>query len=167
MGRTFKNPNFWTKILDANNTNAKEVSATLGVDRSTVLCWLCGKYMPSEQRVKDLCELFGVDFSLGHSAFVEIRDNWKKVNLGIVPEPTSVPEPTETTSGVTIVPMPATASSAFAEIAKYIYGKVSFEEYESLRQNITGSGDPMALLYGKIPFEEYMKLMGMVKDNAV
>ena len=172
MAKARKYNNFWTRTVDAAKTSIKEVSIALDVDKSTVNSWFCGRYFPSDAKIKDLCDLFGVDFTAGYNAFLEIHKDWA-VSLG--------KEPTEphrrgrkARKKVAVVPQPVStpnivevASDAFAGIAKYIYGKVTFEEYENLRQNISGTGDPMALLYGKIPFEEYMKLMGIVKGNIV
>lgn len=190
-----KYDNLWSDARKAAGMRNEDIADIFKVNQATVANWFSGHSMPAEDKIKNLCELFGIEFDAGYEAFADANVLWclthnrpvasrfsdrvervaSDANLA-VPITENTPkhrrkssdcqvsaqvEPSDMNLSQFSTPVPNTA---FEKLAPYLYGKVTYEEYEGLRENISGVGDPMELLYGKVSFDEYMKILELTKD---
>ena len=76
MGKKCKSDNFWTRKIAECGYTFKDLSPYLKVHMTTVRYYFVGKILPADDKIKDLCEFFGVDFDEGKAEFVKIFDAW-------------------------------------------------------------------------------------------
>lgn len=162
--RTYKE-NFWSRKRVEANCTLKEIATAIGRAEKLVGMWFTGQYMPRDGVVRDICNLFDVDFNEGQLAFQKAHLEWKAEHK------------TETKySGVNKskktkkceVKEGELEISNIAEVVLALYGKISCEAFLTVYNAIT-SGKPNdcdieQLIYGKVDFKTYQQIITIMKS---
>ena len=67
---------FWNDLRVKNNYLYSELGEALGVSGSTVGNWFSGRSIPSPDNLKNVCDLFGINYDEGYERFVEANRAW-------------------------------------------------------------------------------------------
>ena len=73
---TFKD-NFWSKQRVEKGMTIKEIAQLLGRCETQVGMYFSGQQMPNDTVIRELCDLFDVDFNTGNLEFQHAHRNWK------------------------------------------------------------------------------------------
>lgn len=162
--RTYKE-NFWSRKRVEANCTIKEIANAIGRHEKLVGMWFTGQYMPRASAIRDICNLFDVDFNEGDLAFQKAHLEWKAehkvetkysgVNKGKKTEKCEVKEGEPEISNI-------------AEVVLTLYGKISCEAFLTVYNAIT-SGKPSdcdieKIIYGKVSFELYQQIIDIIKS---
>lgn len=69
--------NFWSKQRVEKGFTIKEIAELLGKHDTLVGMYFSGQQMPADNTIRELCDLFGVDFTTGQLEFQHAHRNWK------------------------------------------------------------------------------------------
>lgn len=166
---------FWNELRVKNGYSYQDLADTLGHDMSVVGKWFTGHTVPKEKSLRELCDLFGVDYALGKEEFVkacEAKKSAKRKNskhtsnvkksttVAVVPKKDADSDAGIFKDG----PIEAIESSILKKVLKSVYNKLDFDDYEDLRTRMLEGGDPREILYKKISFEDYIEFAYSLKD---
>ena len=166
---------FWNELRVKNGYSYQELADTFGHDTSVIGKWFTGGAVPREKSMKEVCELFGVDYSLGKDEFIKAYEarkskrhkNSKRTNrvekstaVAIVPKKTI----DSNTDIFTNDPIKTIESSIMRKILKSFYNTLDFDDYENLRTRMLEGDDPREILYNKISFDAYIEFVYALKD---
>ena len=147
--------NFWSKLRVDKNTTLREIAEMLGIKEKTISAYFTGFVMPDEHTVRELCELFGVDFNKGYLEFQHAHKNYtpiKRTSTSYKHTPslntTTDKQYLGTTLGLlerlyTVIPFKdfiklftlfSSAPEGNVNVAKLAYEQVSFDTYMLLLQ---------------------------------
>ena len=157
--------NFWSKERVKQNLTIKEVADALGIKSEKIVgMWFTGQVMPADYRIKEMCELFGIDLVEGQLAFQKANMEWtaehgKKTKYRGVNKnakhPVSKPETFDKVNNI-------------AEVILTIYGKISCEAFLNVYNAITdgkpGDCDIERILYSKVDFDTYQQIVAIMKS---
>ena len=73
---TFKD-NFWSRQRVEKGMTVREIAEVLGVREKRVGMYFSGQCLPDDQFVRDICDLFDVDFHTGNLEFQHAHRAWK------------------------------------------------------------------------------------------
>ena len=92
---TFKD-NFWSRQRVEKRMTLKEVAEVLGLKESRVSMYFSGQNMPNEQFIRDVCDLFDVDYHTGNLEFQHAHREWKAHQKAtVISAPPAEPEKCE------------------------------------------------------------------------
>lgn len=166
---------FWNELRVKNGYSYQDLADTLGHDISVVGKWFTGHTVPKEKSLKELCDLFGVDYALGKEEFIKAckatksNKHKKSKHTNKVKKSTAdavVPK-NDTNSDADIFtndPIKTIESSIMRKILKLVYNKLDFDDYENLRTRMLEGDDPREILYNKISFDAYIEFAYTLKD---
>lgn len=170
------NPTYWNDLRLKNGYKLSDIAITLGTSVSNVGKWFSGRYVPCDKDIHDICDLFGVDYEEGKSEFIKARDSWKsgrtgknRFGLSDGETPNSAKcckdfDNAESAPSVTIDISDGNLARANDELLKLIYGKISWDAYETAR--VAGVGENLLeALYNKISFEEFDSIYSLVRSR--
>lgn len=147
---------FWNhKRLDCN-VSQQELAELLNVSDSTISNWFVGRYMPDNEIIQKICDIFDVDFQEGYKEFYKAHDMYRgpKKMLG-------------SKQIVSKIPRKADMCKDGVEVLSLLYGKLSYDEFlkvvESLNQNVS----PLKYIYGKVSFEEYNEITNLLSEGII
>ena len=138
---------FWNDLRIQNGYMYKDIADTLGVKACNVAKWFSGANLPSDKMIKDICDLFGVDFALGKSEFVNAKKNWKP-RLYVRSKPVVKTKKVQKKQPATSVQL------GFTEFLNSIYGVVPLQVFLILYYAIIGepiTPNPRSDIYGQVP----------------
>ena len=145
---------FWNDLRIQNGYMYKDIADTLGVKESNVAKWFSGANLPDDKMIKDICDLFGVDFNLGKSEFINSKKNWKP-RLYARSKPEVKTEKVQKKQSTTSVQLGIT------EFLKSIYGVVSWQAFLILYYAVIGepiTPDPRKDLYGQVSYDDFTRI---------
>ena len=138
---------FWSQKRHDAKLSIKDLSALTEVSYSMISKYLTGQVMPSDEKIRIMCDLFAVDFKEGKQEFRKAYIAWHKR----YDEDKSEEVATNTVN-----------YSLVEKVANIVYGKVSFEDFKSL---MTGTPIDLSHFYGKVDFETFNTILQAVKDG--
>ena len=148
--------NFWSKERVKRNWTIKEVAEALGVGM-----WFTGQIMPNDVRVREICDLFGVDFNEGQLAFQKAHLEWKA-------DHDIKYQYSGTNKHETLEPVAQDKVNNIAEVILAIYGKVSCEAFLNVYNAITdgkpNNCDIERIIYSKVDFDTYQQIVAIMKS---
>lgn len=165
---------FWSKKRIEKNMTIAQLAKDIGVHRVSVGKYLTGMYLPSDEIIKQFCDLFDVDFMRGKGEFFKAHQTYKvqhgkksavhrvekKVDVVVdkseveaepVAEPKKFSMSNWVTKDIEVEPVAPVANQAL----ELIYGKLSYQDFMQVF-NVIHDGDysePMKMLYGKVDFK--------------
>lgn len=150
MGNTgkprFSKRTFWTEKRTSSGFTLQDLSDLTKIEYSTLSKYFTGQTMPTDEIIKQLCDLFGVDFKEGKHEFRKAYTEWHRKN---------------SLSKREVEPTNAVNYSLVEKVADIVYGKVSFEDFRAL---MTGSAIDISHFYGKVDFETFNTIMQTLKE---
>ena len=170
--------NFWNELRVKNNYSYDDLASTLDLAPSTVAMWFCGRVMPKENHIHSLCELFGVDYPKGYEEFSNAHNSWTssrpadkptnkkahKHKVKLIPMVSADPFSPETKSAEETVKDTIAVATDNSDIFRKVYGKLSYDEYESFRATVLEGKDPLAIAYNKLDFDDFMELYNLINS---
>ena len=158
MSAYAKKDNFWSKQRVEKGMTLREIAELLGSDEKRVGAYFSGFIMPSKQTIKELCDLFGVDFKKGDLEFQHAHRQWKaehgkKVSYSASPRRKKDIENAE-------------------DVLESLYGNLSCKEFLDIYNAMIGNADdtvnPLAILYHKVDdYETYRKIIKIIKGEDI
>ena len=152
--------NFWSKQRVEQNLTIEQVADLLGIDDARVSMWFSGQYMPQDNYVKELCNLFDVDFNEGQLAFQQAHQVWKAEH----------DRELKYSAKGKVKKNPRTKQiSNIADVILVLYGEIPCDVFLTIYNAVT-SGKPNEcdiekLLYGKIEdYDLYRKVVDIMKS---
>ena len=145
---------FWNSLRIQNGYMYKDIADTLGVKACNVAKWFSGANLPSDKMIKDICDLFGVDFALGKSEFINSKKNWKPrayVRSQSPDKSKNMPAKQSTTS----------VQLGITEFLNSIYGVVPWQVFLTLYYAIIGkpiTPNPRSDIYGQVSYEDFNRI---------
>lgn len=154
--KTYKNT-FWNNKRVGNGVTLQELSECLSVDYTQLSHWLTGQSMPSNDYVKKICDLFGVDYNEGLVEFHKAHEQWEQEHSKNKSANKMHKEDTPVVSSQNIVP---------DDIMKSLYGVLSYEDFKEMLLGGLCSSDPSAILgsiYGKVDYNAYVAVANIIR----
>ena len=142
----FSKRTFWTEKRTASGFTLQDLSDLTKIEYSTLSKYFTGQTMPIDDTIKQLCDLFGVDFKEGKHEFRKAYTEWHRKN---------------SLSKREVEPTKPVNYSLVEKVADIVYGKVSFEDFKAL---MTGSAVDISHFYGKVDFETFNTIMQTIKE---
>lgn len=166
--------NFWNDLRVKNNYSYAALGDALSLAPSTIATWFCGKAVPKKKHLKDLCDLFGVDYAVGEAEFAKAKASWtsirgpktvapKKNKVTLVPMVAADPEVSKPMVVETAEAQKPADESPRDGIFRKLYGKLSYDDYEFLKASTADGKNPLEFLYKKVDFDEFIQIMDMVQ----
>lgn len=147
----FSKRTFWTEKRVESKLTLQDLSELTKIEYSTLNKYLTGQTMPTDEIIKQLCDLFGVDFKEGEHEFRKAYTEWHRKH--VLGKEESEKEEAE--------PVKPVNYSLVEKVADIVYGKVSFEDFKAL---MTGSAIDVSHFYGKVDFETFNAIMQTIKE---
>lgn len=161
---------FWNKIRVEKELTLKEVGEYLHLTVTPVGMYFSGQLMPNDNVIRQLCDLFDVDFHTGNLEFQHAHREWKaernqslKYSAKGAVVKTEVPSFEVRDDGEEQVQF-------IEDVLNKLYGAVSCSEFVACYLTITGvtsDADILEILYGKVDYETYCKLREIVSIKTV
>ena len=131
--------NFWYQKWKESGYTSDEIGKKLGVSGAALRNWIYGKYFPSDDMIRKVCDIFDVDMKKGKEEFVRFYCNRHNATVYVVPEPTDdvskIPEKIILSmSADTEEPNYDTTNKKFnvSDVMRLLYGKVDFSTYKQV-----------------------------------
>lgn len=172
---------FWNEIRVKNNLKIRDIAEMLGVSYGSVGGWFSGHKVPRDALIKQLCELFDVDFEVGRKAFYDAKESWvpehnikftekgnsKKVVTKKAPkaeetEDNIVLYPAVTVADPEVVLAPLLKASKPVSVLEQIYGKVPFDLFLAVQRCGEAPEKVLEQLYGRLDFAEFNKIFTLI-----
>ena len=146
---------FWSKQRIEKRMTIKEIADTIGLPEKKVGGYFTGMLMPSEQTIRDLCELFDVDYHTGNLEFQHAHRNWRAEH-GATLKYTSKRGRKKSISSA-------------EDILETLYGTLSCHEfidiYNVIRGEASAKVNPMKILYQKVDFDTYTAITDLISNT--
>lgn len=147
--------NFWSKKRVENKMTITEVAELIGESDKTVSAYFTGFLMPHDIAIKNLCELFSVDFETGKLEFQHAHKRYKAEHQRTLKYTARKKKPGEINN--------------IEDVFLNLYGVVSCSEFIDIYNTAVGRAgegiDLMGILYGKVDYKTFSKIIKMVKGE--
>ena len=119
-----------------------------------------------EDKLRDICELFDVDFLEGKREFSNANKAWdaqysRKAVLSTNTKPEAVKKRKYTRRVETVTEQPQALSDSVLEV---LYGKLPQKVFRAILEGTESEIDPLEYLYDKVDFNDYMKIYNAMKE---
>jgi hypothetical protein len=129
--------------------------------------WFTGQLMPSDRRVREVCDLFGVDFNEGQLAFQKAHLEWK-ADHDIKYQYSGTRKNAPKKEDAVKLASPKPNINNIAEVVLAIYGKISCEAFLNVYNAITDGKpdncDIERIIYSKVDFDTYQQIVAIMKS---
>ena len=144
--------NFWSEQRVKHELKIGEVASMLGLGEKIMGMYFSGQSMPSDDVVKQICDMFDVPFEKGQLEFQHAHNTWKAEHSA-----------TLTYSSKKKKKIKPANINTIEDVLKVLYGELSCADFIAIydfikMDNVTGI-DPLEILYGKVDFETYQKII--------
>ena len=159
---TYKD-NFWSKLRVERGIRISEIAQYMGMSNAAIGGYFTGQFLPNDDVIKALCELFDVEYGKGSCEFQKAHREWKadqtrEVQLRATPTP-KAPE-------VKKQPTVSSGSSDKTRLANRVggilYGKIPYAVFVEVTDKIKGGEDPIKCLYGKVDFDTFNEVVSVL-----
>lgn len=161
-GTRYLQDTWWNRKRVEANVQVKDLAQMFNKSHGTVGGWFTGEFLPHEDEIYKLCDLFDVDHNTGFTKFLEAHGNYvaqhKKGRKAIVNMPDKNEEDLSMIESQKV-------ESQKVDIFSLIYGKVSYEAFNAFIQACANKQDPLKYVYGKVSFEEYQKIVEVINNG--
>ena len=173
-GYVTKKNTFWNNLRAKNGYTYQVLASTLDCGQSQVGKWFSGEVRPGPKYEKAICDLFGVDYTVGHNEFMLAHQAWvsdRAERTGVAPAPKRRvgrprKNPVESKPAVVVTTVdaePEEDNAVYSKILKSVYGNISYEDYEAMRMALIVGEDPREAIYGKASFDDYVAIDAILK----
>lgn len=181
--RTFKDT-FWCRKRVEQNITVQEIADAVHLSTGIVGMYLTGQRMPTDATIKQICDLFDVDFLEGKSEFTKACKLWDSEPHRVVkyrsesnPNGTVVEGKVEawydedgyqlqnsTPKGTTDTSMAKKPQNVPESVLEVLYGKLPQKAFRAILEGTESEIDPLEYLYDKVDFDDYMKIYNAMKE---
>ena len=157
---------FWNKVRVEKGLTLKEVGEYLHLTTTPVGMYFSGQLLPNDNIIRQLCDLFDVDFTTGSLEFQHAHRAWKaeynpRLKYSAKGKDTPAFEVKEDSK----------EQIQFVEdVLNKLYGVVSCSEFVACYLTIIGAtrdANISEILYGKVDYETYCKVCEIVISKSV
>lgn len=166
-----KKDTFWNRKRIESNIKYTELGELLHMPLSTVGSYFSGQVMPKREFIEQVCDLFGVEYSVGVLEFQHAHRAWrsnrndKTFLRGEPPKKKSQEKPQPIVLIETVEEEPVIDYKT--KFLKAVYGCVSYEQYEELKHYVEVEGaDTLRYLYGKIDYDLYQRISSLLSEES-
>lgn len=157
-----KKDNFWNRKRIENNIKYTELGELLHMPLSTVGSYFSGQAMPNREFIEQVCDLFGVEYTVGVLEFQHAHRAWRSNRNG---KTFLRGEPPQAKLIETVEEEPVIDYKT--KFLKAVYGCVSYEQYEELKHYVEVEGaDTLRYLYGKIDYDLYQRISSLLSEES-
>lgn len=156
---------FWNKKRIENKLTLKEIGQSIHKHESITGMYFSGQLLPPDSVIRELCDLFDVDFNTGNLEFQHAHRDWKAehhASLAYSARETVKPVDKAETA-------PATVTFKAEDILSKLYGVLSCADFLKVYDSFI-KGQSVAnlaeLIYGKFDFATYTKILETVVYSA-
>ena len=146
---------FWSKQRVEKRMTIKEIAETIGLPEKQVGAYFTGMLMPKEQTIRDLCELFDVDYHTGNLEFQHAHRNWRAEHGAPLKYSAKRGRKKSITSA--------------EDILETLYQVLSCSEFIDIYNVIRGSAsanvNPMRILYNKVDYDTYTAITEILNNT--
>jgi len=128
----------------------KEVAEYLGEDPKKVSAYFTGFLLPDDNTIRQLCELFDVDFNVGSLEFQHAHRKYTA-------------EHKRTLKGrAKSAKVNANSLNSVEDVLEVLFSRLSCDEFISIYELIRGTSaldvDPMRIIYNKVDYDTYNRI---------
>ena len=160
---------FWNDLRVKNGYKLEDLADAFGTSLSNVGKWFSGKYVPNDAKIHDICDLFGVDFEKGKAEFINARSAWHSDKHQTKHKNAPCTESVCVDDKCASTKLPDNSSckiNSKKDLFRYLYGNISFDDYERLRENPDDTGNLLELVYGIVSFDVFDELYNQLHSKA-
>ena len=154
---------FWNrKRVEAGMKNS-DLAELFHVSDSTVSTWIIGKVMPADYIIHKMCDLFDVEYSVGHSEFFKAHRDYVELARTGAKQKLSY-ETTPQAEGVQ-----GSIISAYAnDVFKLVYGNIPYEAFTAFVNACAtkDTGAALSAIYGKVDYISFKKIADVVSGGS-
>ncbi len=165
--------NFWNKIRVEKNIRYKDLVELFPNYRSesTIAGWFTGQFMPKDDNIKILCDLFDVDFETGKAEFEKANTIWQsthhcgeRITTGEGERGHYAPRG-DGDASMMVTEGEDNARMKTVDIFALIYGKVEYPLFRKFCE-LVGNDYKRALelIYGRVTYDEFIIIQNIVKE---
>lgn len=160
---TFKDT-FWSKLRVEKNLSLQDVADVIGLSDASIGQYFTGATLPKDRTIRDICELFDVDYNTGAHEFYKAHKAWRaehenKTLKYSAREKKSVTKKTKSSKIENV-----------EDVIRFFYGQLSCDDFLNLYNTLTGTGnisfeDILASIYGTVDFETFNKINTIIQET--
>lgn len=149
--------NFWSEQRVKNGLQLKDVAQAIGVGEKRAGMYFSGQTMPSEPVIRQICDLFDIEYGEGELEFQHAHKNWKAEHRAKLTYSAKKPYQKKPRK---------TEINSVEDVLEALYGKLSCKDfiaiYDFIKLDNLAGIDPLEVLYGKVDFETYQKIIKFI-----
>ena len=146
---TFKD-NFWSKLRVERNLTTKEIADYLGEGEKKTSAYFTGFLLPDDNTIRQLCDLFDVDFNTGNLEFQHAHRQY------VAEHKRTLKSSAKTTTKQN------KAINTVDDVIESLYGNLSCKEFIDIYELVKGNGssdiDPRRIIYNKVDYDTYNRI---------
>lgn len=156
---------FWNKERVEKKLTFRELSEIIGESDKRLAGYFSGYLLPKDATIRQLCDLFDVDYSIGNLEFQHAHRQYKAEHkLGVAYSS----KKKSTTSNKKV--KKNTPISTVEDVLEILYNNISCAEFIEIYKALTGVAtdiNPLKVLYGVIPdYETYYNIVKIIKGTG-
>lgn len=156
--------NFWNRLRVEKNVRYKELAELFGVCESTMGAYFSGQTMPKDTVIRELCDLFNVDFAKGKEEFKRANEAWSSSNHKCTKKLTV--GNAESIKGKQAIEVVGTVERN-VDVFSIIYGKIPYALFMKFLDIVaTKQGDPLKLIYGSVTYSEFKQIADIIGGTS-
>lgn len=158
--------NFWNKLRVDHHLRYIDLAEKLGGSESRWGAYFSGQTMPNPTSVRQLCDLFEVDYDTGYQEFAKAHAVWsssahsqRRYITNGHPE-TSAKITSSTPDDI----RPDTQVKIHPDVLAILYGNIQYDVFVNIQNMVADSKveNIPELIYGKISYEDYCKILELL-----
>lgn len=143
---------FWNNKRVESGIKLDDLAEQFHVSNSCVSTWFTGQIMPTDHIIHQLCELFDVDYNIGHSEFFKAHQAYvakKRVGTKAINR-----------SHNTSLSIPNNI-----DIYEAVYGKLSYDEFRAYIEACANKNveEAVKYIYGKVDYDVFLNIINLLK----
>lgn len=153
---------FWNKLRVEKGLTTKEIGELINEDGKKISAYFTGFLMPEENVIRELCDLFDIDYHTGNLEFQHAHRQYKAEHhctLKYSSRPVKVH----------LGKKHKRQLNTIEDILESLYAVLSCSEFLSIYNALIGSSDgsidPFAIIYNKVDYDTYKKIEEIIKTN--
>lgn len=150
---------FWNKLRVEKGLTTKEISELINEDDKKVSAYFTGFLLPNDQIIKELCELFDVDYNTGNLEFQHAHRQYRA-------EHNCTLKYSSKSEKAHLGKKHKRQLNTVEDILESLYTVLSCSEFLGIYNALTGSADesidPFAIIYNKVDYDTYKKIEAII-----
>lgn len=153
---TFKD-NFWSKLRVERNLTTKEIADYLGEGEKKTSAYFTGFLLPDDNIIRQLCDLFDVDFNTGNLEFQHAHRQYVAEHKRTLK------------SSAKAMGKKNKTINTVDDVIESLYGNLSCKEfiaiYDLIKGNESSDIDPRRIIYNKVDYDTYNRINDIMSKD--